>query len=130
MSAPCEVPELPAFGSLKPPPATTPAIAALAATIGSLYRVTVAHTSRTFLGTFVCIDPQGNLVLDQTLEFELGPGGEVVGDPQGREVGLVMIKRKWWTRVERIPTEQEEEEQRAAYEAELARADQRGCTPS
>lgn len=128
MSAPCEIPPLPAFGSLKPRPAMTPAIAALAATIGSLYRVTVAHSSRMFLGTFVCVDPQGNLVLDQTLEFTLGADGEVTGDPQGRDVGLVMIKRKWWTRIERIPTE--EEEQRAAYEAELAQADHRGCTPS
>ena len=127
MSVPVEIPTLPAFGSVKPRPVITPAIAALTDTIGSLYRVTVAHTSRLFLGTFVCIDPQGNLVLDQTLEFELGQDGEIVGDPQGREVGLVLIKRKWWTRVERMLTE---DERRLAYERQLAESSQGGCTPS
>ncbi|GAA5993073.1 hypothetical protein JCM10908_003091 [Rhodotorula pacifica] len=127
MSVPIEIPPLPAFDTIKPQPITTPAIAALTDTIGSLYRVTVAHTSRLFLGTFVCIDPQGNLVLDQTLEFELGGDGEIKGDPQGRDVGLVMIKRKWWTRVERMLTD---EERRAAYERQLAQESQRGCTPS
>lgn len=123
-----DIPELPAFGSIKPAPRDTPAIAALQQTLGTLYRVTVAPTARMLLGTFVCIDPQGNLVLDQTLEFELDERGDVSGDPSGRDVGLVMIKRQYWTRVERLLTD---EERQAAYEQQLAsQGQQQGCAPS
>lgn len=127
MSTVAELPELPPFDSLKPAPRTTPAIAALESTLGSLYRVTVGHTSRQFLGTFVCVDPQGNLVLDAALEFELDSGGRIVGDPSGRDVGLVLIQRRWWTRVERLKSEDEmrEELMRAQGQGQA-----QGCAPS
>lgn len=127
MATTSDVPPLPPFYNVKPPPAETLAIKALARTLGSLYRVTVAETQRLFLGTFVCVDPQGNLVLDQTLEFELDDAGAVKGDPKGRDVGLVMIKREHWTRVERMPTDQE---RRRMWEQQAAEEGQRGCTPS
>ncbi|GAA5945119.1 hypothetical protein JCM3775_000914 [Rhodotorula graminis] len=126
MQSLAELPPLPHYASLKPTPRSTPAIAALEATIGSLYRVTVAHTSRQFLGTFVCIDPQGNLVLDAALELELDSEGRVVSDPRGRDVGLVLIQRRWWTKVERLKSDEE-------LRDELVRAQQaeaQGCAPS
>ncbi|GAA5859542.1 hypothetical protein JCM8547_006870 [Rhodosporidiobolus lusitaniae] len=117
-----DIPTLPAFHSLKPPPASTPSILALTATLGLLYRITVTHTPRLFLGTFVALDPQGNLVLDQALEFELDGEGRVVGDPRGREVGLVMVPRRWWKTVERVKTEEEMDDE--------ARQQGEGCRPS
>ncbi|GAA6003388.1 uncharacterized protein JCM10292_001565 [Rhodotorula paludigena] len=120
------LPPLPPFDSLKPPPAQTPAIAALQSLIGTLFAVTVSHTSRQFLGTFVCLDPQGNIVLDAALEFELdAETGAIKGDPAGREVGLVMIPRKWWTRVERVKTDEERHRDALAAQQEA-----QGCTPS
>ncbi|BGP50241.1 hypothetical protein JCM10450v2_006157 [Rhodotorula kratochvilovae] len=112
MATPVELPPLPPFNSLKPLPRSTPAIAALQATLGSLYRLTVSGpTPRQYLGTFVCLDPQGNLVLDGALEFELDADGQVRGDPAGREVGLVMVPRRWWTSVERLKSEDERREE-------------------
>ncbi|GAA5942828.1 hypothetical protein JCM10213_002963 [Rhodosporidiobolus nylandii] len=122
MATTVDIPPLPPFDSLKPPPAETPSIAALTSVLGSLFRVTVSYTPRLFIGTFVAIDPQGNLVLDQTLEFEVDEDGLVKGDPKGRDVGLVMIPRQWWKTVERIKTEEE-------LDAE-AREQQEGCRPS
>lgn len=127
MAATADIPNLPPFGPLKPAPARTAAVEALASTLGSLYRITVAHTSRQFVGTFVCVDPQGNIVLDQTVEYELdGQRGA-----PGREVGLVMVPRKWWTRVERMTTQEEVEEELAEIEKRpRSAAQQEGCKPS
>ncbi|GAA5889356.1 hypothetical protein JCM6882_000719 [Rhodosporidiobolus microsporus] len=123
MATLADIPPLPPFQSLKPAPAQTPAIQALTSTLGSLYRITVSHTPRMFLGTFVAIDPQGNIVLDQALEFEIDEErGFVSGDPAGREVGLVMVPRKWWRTVERVKTEEEMDEE--------ARQNSEGCRPS
>ncbi|GAA5832737.1 hypothetical protein JCM11251_005744 [Rhodosporidiobolus azoricus] len=123
MATTADIPVLPPFGSHKPAPAQTPTIDALTSTLGSLYRITVSYTPRMFIGTFVAIDPQGNIVLDQALEFEIDEErGFVTGDPAGREVGLVMVPRKWWRTVERVKTEEEmDEEARQAGE---------GCRPS
>ncbi|GAA5981045.1 hypothetical protein JCM11641_001438 [Rhodosporidiobolus odoratus] len=123
MAAVLDIPTLPSFDSVKPPPAQTPSILALTSTLGSLYRITVKHTPRLFVGTFVAVDPQGNIVLDQTLEFEVDDSGSLVGDPKGREVGLVMVPRKWWKTVERMKSEEE-------MEAEVNQQQKEGCRPS
>ncbi|KAL7341884.1 hypothetical protein BJY59DRAFT_713299 [Rhodotorula toruloides] len=129
MATTTSIPPLPAFQSLKPPPALTPSIQALTSTLGSLYRLTISHTSRQFVGTFVCVDPQGNIVLDQAVEYELDEQGSVRGE--GRKVGLVMVPRKWWTRVERMRTEEELEVEWAAGEEERRKElQQEGCRPS
>ncbi|BGP10186.1 hypothetical protein JCM10049v2_006069 [Rhodotorula toruloides] len=129
MATTTSIPPLPAFQSLKPPPALTPSIQALTSTLGSLYRLTISHTSRQFIGTFVCVDPQGNIVLDQAAEYELDEQGSVRGE--GREVGLVMVPRKWWTRVERMRTEEElEEEWASGAEERRKELQQEGCRPS
>lgn len=127
MATTADVPNMPPFGTLKPPPARTAAIEALASTLGSLYRITVAHTARQFVGTFVCVDPQGNIALDQAVEYELdGQRGA-----PGREVGLVMVPRKWWTRVERMRTQEEVEQEMAELEERRrSAAQQEGCRPS
>ncbi|ORY48830.1 hypothetical protein BCR35DRAFT_356167 [Leucosporidium creatinivorum] len=94
------------------PPNHTPSITALTATLGSTYRLSIP-SGRTFLGQFLCIDPQGNLILDQTVEYE---GTEGKGD--GREVGMVLVPRKWWGCVERevqAQGEEEDEEQKGLY---------------
>jgi small nuclear ribonucleoprotein (snRNP)-like protein len=119
-----DVPPLPPYNSLKPTPASTPSIDLLTSTLGSLFRITLNHTPRLFIGTFVAIDPQGNLVLDQALEFEVDEEtGAVTGDPKGREVGLIMVPRKWWKTVERMKTEEEMDEEASKGQTE-------GCTPS
>ncbi|GAA6015078.1 hypothetical protein JCM10207_008722 [Rhodosporidiobolus poonsookiae] len=118
------IPTLPDYGSLKPAPAQTPLVNQLSSTLGSLFRLTTAHTPRMFIGTFVAIDPQGNLVLDETLEFELDEQtGMLTGDPRGRDVGLVMVPRRWWKTVERIKTEEE-------MDAEARAQQDNACTPS
>jgi len=90
--------------SVDPPPRATPAIAKLASTLGRTYRVTV-QDGRVFVGIFVCIDHDGNLVLDRTSEFEprgTKAGERAVLDPmyKGRLVGLVLVPRKQWAKVE------------------------------
>lgn len=96
------------------PPNQTPAIAALTATLGHTYRVSIP-SGRTFLGQFLCIDPQGNLILDQTVEYE-GDGAQ----GPGREVGMVLVPKKWWDRVEREVTSElgeSEEEQKGCQQS-------------
>ncbi|CEQ40710.1 SPOSA6832_02352, partial [Sporobolomyces salmonicolor] len=121
------VPPIPPYTSLKAPPRLTPSISQCTSTLSSLYRITVPSSSRQFIGTFVCIDPQGNLVLDQTTEWEvdLDEEGNVTGRKgEARDVGLVMVPRKWWGRIERLRTEEER-----AAEFEQRRGTQ-GCAPS
>jgi hypothetical protein len=68
-------------------------------------------------------------VLDQAVEYELDEQGSVRGE--GREVGLVMVPRKWWTRVERMRTQEELEEKWASREEERRKElQQEGCRPS
>ncbi|GAA6031568.1 hypothetical protein JCM8097_006525 [Rhodosporidiobolus ruineniae] len=118
-----DIPTLPPFDSLKPPPAYTPSILSTTALLGSLLRITLTHSPRLFIGAFTALDKQGNLVLDQAVEFELDEQtGKVVGDPHGRDVGLVMIPRKWWKTAERCKTEEEMDEE--------ARQQGDGCRPS
>lgn len=96
------------------PPNHTPAITALTATLGHTYRVSIP-SGRTFQGQFLCIDPQGNLILDQTVEYE---GNEVKG--QGREVGMVLVPKKWWGAIQREVTSEiggEEEEQKGCQQS-------------
>lgn len=118
-----DIPPLPPYHSLKPRPASTPSIDLLTSSLGSLFRITVTHTPRLFIGTFVAIDPQGNLVLDQALEFEVDENGAVKGDPRGRDVGLIMVPKRWWKTVERMKIEAEMDEEVRKQESE-------GCRPS
>ncbi|GAA5837074.1 hypothetical protein JCM3766R1_006524 [Sporobolomyces carnicolor] len=123
MSASQEIPAMPSYASLKPAPASTPEIDEITALLGTTIRVSVPSTSRRFVGTFVCIDPQGNLVLDQAIESELDAETAKPLAREGRDVGLVLIKRAIWGKVERLKTE-----------AEMMRdkhdRDPIGCTPS
>lgn len=96
------------------PPNTTSSIAALTSTLGQTYRVSIP-SGRTFLGQFLCIDPQGNLILDQTVEYE-GEGTQ----GEGREVGMVLVNKKWWGSVQREVTselEEGEEEQKGCQQS-------------
>jgi small nuclear ribonucleoprotein (snRNP)-like protein len=78
----------------------------LAATLNSTYRIRIAD-GRTFVGSFVCIDPQGNIVLDRALEYVVGvvggSGDEVDTEElgEGRDVGMVLVKKQYWVKVER-----------------------------
>ncbi|BGP26498.1 N(alpha)-acetyltransferase 38, NatC auxiliary [Rhodotorula toruloides] len=126
MATTSSIPALPPLNTLKPAPVRTPAIEALTSTLGTLYRITVSHTSRQFVGTFVCLDPQGNIVLDQAVELVVDERRQVKGE--GREVGLVMVPRKWWTRVERMRTQEEVEDEIFVREEEPRQQD--GCRPS
>lgn len=72
----------------------SPAVAALAKTLDSLYRISISD-GRVFTGQFVCIDPQGNIVLDRTTEAV--PGKDV----EPRDVGMVLVPKRFWLRVER-----------------------------
>ena len=119
------IPPLPPYTSLKPPPATSPSIQFLTSLLGTSLRLTVPSTSRQFIGTFVCIDPQGNLVLDQAREWEIeSKEGKVLKRiGQGRDVGLVMIKKEIWGSIERIRTEEEVGEEAQGQATN-------GCNPS
>lgn len=103
--------------SLAPIRAPAPAsIATLSSTLGTLYRVTLNAESiphrRIFIGSFIAVDPQGNLVLDRTVEFEYQNGQDTTraeaAPPVGRDVGMVLIPRKWWGTVEREVTLEEQ----------------------
>lgn len=50
--------------------------------------------NRVFLGTFVCMDKQLNIILTNTEEYRLGESS------QGRFVGMVMVPWKQVTKVE------------------------------
>ncbi|GAA5975444.1 hypothetical protein JCM5350_006481 [Sporobolomyces pararoseus] len=108
-----EIPPIPELSSLKPPPTCSPSIDFITSLLGSSIRITVPSTSRQFIGTFVCIDPQGNLVLDQAREWETELDQAETGQQsesrngEGRDVGLVLIKREIWGKVERMRTEEE-----------------------
>jgi len=78
--------------------AAHPTVAALAATLSSRYRITTPD-QRTFSGSFVCVDPQGNFVLDHTIE--LAPPSTITSERGRRELGLVLIPRRHWVTVER-----------------------------
>ncbi|GAA5843252.1 hypothetical protein JCM5353_000720 [Sporobolomyces roseus] len=118
------IPPLPPFTSLKPPSAITNSIHSVSSLLGTSLRLTVPSTCRQFIGTFVCIDPQGNLVLDQAREWEIelneGKVQRRIGE--GREVGLVLIKKEIWGSIERVRTEEE------VIKGEEKQAT--GCTPS
>ncbi|KAI5477217.1 hypothetical protein MNV49_006590 [Pseudohyphozyma bogoriensis] len=76
-------------------------------TLETLYRVSVSD-GRTFVGSFVAVDQQGNLVLDRAVELSPSSreeGGEKGGDE--REVGLVLLKKEHWVSVEREEKEEE-----------------------
>lgn len=134
------LPFLPKMQSLptRPAPNSTRAIDDLAATLGTLYRVTLSAEAgphrRTFVGTFICVDQQGNLVLDRAVEYEfVGEGtrkGQAVGEP-GRDVGTVLVPRKWWGTVERQMTPQEMDTRfKQEFAKRGAEAAESGCAPS
>ncbi|GAA6060239.1 hypothetical protein JCM10212_003479 [Sporobolomyces blumeae] len=109
--SPALLPPLPPFASYKPTPRSTPAIDSLTALLGTDLRVSVPSTHRVFFGTFVCIDKQGNLVLDHTTEWESTSLSDISNDSgdengttrrEGRQVGLVLIKKQHWGAIERF----------------------------
>ncbi|GAA5906781.1 uncharacterized protein JCM6883_005688 [Sporobolomyces salmoneus] len=104
-----EIPPIPAPNSLKPAPASTRSIDFITSLLGSTIRLAVPSTSRQFIGIFVCIDPQGNLVLDQAREWKLDGNqeGNRSSLSEGRDVGLILIKRGIWGKMERLRTEDE-----------------------
>ena len=120
-----DIPPLPPYTTLKTPPVSSPSIQFLTSLLGTSLRLTVPSTSRQFIGTFVCIDPQGNLVLDQAREWEIelnkGKLKRRIG--QGRDVGLVMIKKEIWGSIERIRAEEEVGEEAQGQATN-------GCNPS
>ncbi|KAL8292343.1 hypothetical protein RQP46_001809 [Phenoliferia psychrophenolica] len=69
------------------------AVTALTHTLDSLYRISI-EDGRVFTGQFVCIDPQGNIVLDHATE--LAPGQSDL-----RDVGMVLVPKRFWVTVER-----------------------------
>lgn len=71
----------------------TPAIHELRATLGTNYRIRIKD-GRTFVGQFLCVDPQGNIVLDCAIEYV----GQAL---EGRDVGMVLVPQRWWDSVER-----------------------------
>ncbi|GAA5883731.1 hypothetical protein JCM16303_002342 [Sporobolomyces ruberrimus] len=121
-----EIPAVPPYSSLKPAPCSTRPIHDIASLLGTTLRLTVPSTSRQFIGTFVCIDPQGNLVLDQAREWEIDLDGDTQAihrrKGEGRDVGLVLVKREIWGHVERLRTEEER--------IRDAQRNPNGCNPS
>ncbi|KAK4701551.1 hypothetical protein P7C70_g4678, partial [Phenoliferia sp. Uapishka_3] len=75
-------------------PRASPAVGALSKTLDSLYRISIPD-GRIFTGQFVCIDPQGNIVLDRTVELAPEPGSVP------RDIGIVMVPKRYWVTVER-----------------------------
>lgn len=78
----------------RPALSPSPSVSALTLTLDSLYRVSVTD-GRILTGTFICIDPQGNLVLDRAVELAPGEG------EKPRETGLVLVPRRHWVTIER-----------------------------
>lgn len=77
----------------------------LTSTLNTTYKISIPD-GRIFIGTFICIDPQGNIILDRTTEYvkqkieEEGEEGK-----KGREIGMVLIPKKYWMSVEREVSE-------------------------
>ncbi|KAF9521056.1 hypothetical protein BS47DRAFT_1286270, partial [Hydnum rufescens UP504] len=67
----------------------------LRSTLSQYYRITIKD-GRVFIGTFVCIDRERNMILTNTEEFMLGQA-----DPNtGRFVGMVMIPWRYVVKAE------------------------------
>ena len=69
------------------------AIATVESYLQRVLRICISD-NRIFLGTFVCMDKQLNIILTNTEEFRLG------GSSQGRFVGMVMVPWKQITKLE------------------------------
>lgn len=67
-------------------------VEALTNLLDTTFKISI-QDGRTFIGTFICIDPQGNIVLDRTSEFVKDKVG-------GRDVGMVLIPKKYWLTIE------------------------------
>jgi small nuclear ribonucleoprotein (snRNP)-like protein len=85
--------------TLNPSPASSPAILAITDTLGSFYRVKIKD-GRSFVGQLVAVDGDGNLVLDNTIESSTPANVRGEEGENEREVGLVLLKKKWWVSVE------------------------------
>lgn len=73
---------------------THPAVARLKGLLSRTLRI-CASDERIFIGTFVCVDKQGNVILTNTEEFRLG--GSLT---QGRHVGMIMVPWRMVLKVE------------------------------
>ncbi|KAF8333977.1 uncharacterized protein EI90DRAFT_3050505 [Cantharellus anzutake] len=67
----------------------------LRSTLGQFYRVTI-QDGRIFIGAFVCVDKEKNMVLTNTEEF----CPDATDMTRGRYVGLVMIPWRWVVKAE------------------------------
>lgn len=84
--------------TLNPPPNTTTAITAIERTLKQQYRIEILD-SRVFTGQLVCLDKQGNIILDYATETPPPIGNTGDGESragEAREVGLVMIPKRHW----------------------------------
>lgn len=54
--------------TLNPPPNHTSSVQTLTTLLGTNLKITIKD-HRTFIGEFVCLDPQGNLILEGANEF-------------------------------------------------------------
>ena len=101
---------------------TSSAVEELRSMLGSTFRVTIntdtkTQTTRTFLGTFSCIDKQGNLVLEQTTEYYYNynekhtahsddddddDDSEEGTGAGSRQVGMVLIPKKHWNQIQLV----------------------------
>ena len=71
--------------------APTSAVQGVADSLNTTYEVTIT-TGRTFVGLFKALDSQGNLVLDHAHEHL----NSTAPTTSPRQVGLVIIPRRWW----------------------------------
>ena len=84
--------------TLNPPPNDTPAIKAIERTLHQRYRFELLD-GRRLLGQLVCLDKQGNIILDFATEFPpLDDSAQ--RDREARDVGLILIPKKWWRSIE------------------------------
>lgn len=74
-------------------------IAPVEALLQKTIRISISDR-RIFIGTFVCMDKQRNLIVTNTEEFHLG------GSHQGRYVGMVMVP---WNLVLKVEVETSDE---------------------
>ncbi|SGY60839.1 BQ5605_C007g04492 [Microbotryum silenes-dioicae] len=88
-----------------PPITPTPFTQLVESFLNQSLAVLVASDARLLVGYFICLDQQGNLVLDNTYEYpaekdEQEEEGVLplnrLASQEGRSVGMVLVPRKEW----------------------------------
>lgn len=77
-----------------------PRVDAVKALLNQVLRISTTE-GRIFIGTFVCVDKQKNIILANTDEYRVG------GSPQGRYVTMVMLP---WRLIEKVEASVEAED--------------------